>query len=114
MFFFLQKRGFLKPLVGEVVNGFTLGMADIAGFNFLSSTIPKVQDVDCITQFRPIALINMLFKLVMKVYALRLCSVAQHIVDLCQSFFIGRCFLSTRKLLGPKYRGLWQAKKNLK
>ncbi|KAK1694372.1 hypothetical protein QYE76_011069 [Lolium multiflorum] len=69
------------------------GRVDIARLNFgVISLIPKVPGADAIRQFRPIALINVIFKFVAKAYAIRLAPLAHRIIDRSQTVFIrGRC-----------------------
>ncbi|KAK1685344.1 hypothetical protein QYE76_046192 [Lolium multiflorum] len=56
------------------------------------SLIPKVHGTDTIKQFKPIALINVIFKFVAKAYATRLAPLAHRTIDRSQSAFIkGRC-----------------------
>jgi hypothetical protein len=78
-----------KPLVLQLLNGFALGLVDVYRLNFgILSLIPKVPGADDIKQFRPIALINVIFKLISKAYAIRLSLVAHHIISSSQSAFI--------------------------
>jgi hypothetical protein len=66
---------------------------DITRLNFgIISLIPKVTWADGIKQFRPIVLINVIFKFVAKAYAIRLAPVSRRIIDRSQTAFIkGRC-----------------------
>jgi hypothetical protein len=66
---------------------------DIARLNFgIISLIPKIKGADSIKQFRPIALINVIFKFVAKAFAIRLAPLAHRTIDRSQSAFIrGRC-----------------------
>jgi hypothetical protein len=50
--------------------------------------IPKVPGVEKVKKYRPIALINILFKLVAKAYAMRLSPVAHRIISQSQTSFI--------------------------
>jgi hypothetical protein len=69
--------------------GFALGTVDIARLNFgILSLIPKVPGADNIKQHRPIALINVIFKIVAKAYAMRLSPVAHRVISLSQTAFI--------------------------
>lgn len=62
-------------------NGFSRGMVDILRLNYgILSLIPKVQGADSIKQFRPIELINVLFKICVKVCALIMSPVAHHVI----------------------------------
>jgi hypothetical protein len=80
----LVKRGIL-----HILNDFVLGRIDIARLNFgILSLIPKVPGADQITQYRPIALINVIFKIVAKTYASRLDPVANRIISPNQTAFI--------------------------
>ena len=58
-----------------------------ANSNFLV-LILKVEDAISITQFRPIALENFLFKIIPKILAVRLSHVVQHIISPQQAAFI--------------------------
>jgi hypothetical protein len=81
-------------LVLSIVNGFALGTVDVAGLNYgILSLIPKVVGADSIKQYRPIALINVIFKIVAKVYASRLSPVAHMIVSQTQTTFIKGRFI---------------------
>jgi hypothetical protein len=79
----------LRNEVLQILNGFALGTVDIARVNFgILSLIPKVPGADNIKQFRPIALINVIFKLVSNAYAVRLSLVAHRIISTSQTVFI--------------------------
>jgi hypothetical protein len=78
----------LKDAVMEILNGFALGRVDIARLNFgILSMLPKVLGTDNIKQYRPIALINVIFKLVSKAYAYRLSPVAHRVISQSQTAF---------------------------
>jgi hypothetical protein len=84
----------LRNEVLAILNGFALGTVDIARLNFgILSLIPKVPGVDNIKQFWPIALINVIFKLVSKAYAFRLSPVAYRIISQMQTAFIKGRFI---------------------
>jgi hypothetical protein len=84
----------LRGLVLQIFNGFALGTVDVARLNFgILSLIPKVEGADSIKQYRPIALINVIFKMVAKAYASRLSPVAHMIVSPTQTTFIKGRFI---------------------
>jgi hypothetical protein len=84
----------LKHDVLDILNGFALGRVDIARLNFgILSLLPKVPGVDNIKQYRPIALINMIFKLVSKAFACRLSPVAHRNISQSQTAFIKGRFI---------------------
>lgn len=64
-------------------------MVDVSYLNFdVLTPIPKVPSVDCIKQFRPIALIKGICKIITKAYAIRLSLVAHRVIQLSQYAFI--------------------------
>jgi hypothetical protein len=84
----------LRRPVLQILNGFALGTVDIARLNFgILTLIPKVAGAVDIKQFRPIALINMIFKIVSKAYAIRLSPVAHRIISPAQTAFIKGRFI---------------------
>jgi mannosylglycoprotein endo-beta-mannosidase len=91
--FFKHLWGSLKGPILRLVNDFVLGRVDISRLNFgIISLIPKVKCADSIKKFRPIALINVIFKFVTKAYAIRLSPLAHRTIDRSQTAFIkGRC-----------------------
>jgi hypothetical protein len=91
--FFKRFWEILRAPILKILNDFALGRVDIARLNFgIISLIPKVKGADQIKQFRPIALINVIFKFVSKAYAIRLAPLAHRTIDRSQSAFIqGRC-----------------------
>ena len=79
----------LKDMILQILNGFALGTVDISRLNFgILSLIPKVAGAESIKQFRPIALINVIFKFVAKAYAMRLAPVAHRTIAMTQTAFI--------------------------
>jgi mannosylglycoprotein endo-beta-mannosidase len=87
--FFKKFWALSKPHILAILNGFALGRVDIARLNFgVLSLIPKVQGADDIRQFRPIALINVIFKFVAKAYAIRVSPIAHRVISRAQSAFI--------------------------
>jgi hypothetical protein len=68
-----------------------LGRVDIARLNFgILTLIPKVAGAEEIRQFRPIALINVIFKFVAKAIVLRLSPIAHRAISTMQAMFIKR------------------------
>jgi hypothetical protein len=66
----------------------------------LITLIPKVENADTITQFRPIALANFVFKIIPKILSLRIAAIASRIISPQQHGFVqGRnisdCILTT-------------------
>ena len=79
----------LKGPIFDVCNGFMRGTVDISCLNFgVLSLIPKVPGADHIRLFRPIALINVPFKICAKACSTRLTPVAHRIISRNQSAFI--------------------------
>lgn len=91
--FFKRFWGTLRGPILQILNDFALGRVDVARLNYgIITLIPKVKGPDNIRQYRPITLINVIFKFVAKAYAIRLAPVAHRIIDRSQSAFIkGRC-----------------------
>jgi hypothetical protein len=92
---FLKK---LWPLIRmgvlHIVNDFLLGRIDISRLNFgVLSLIPKVPGADNISQFRPIALINVIFKMVSKAVATKLDPIANRVISPNQTSFIKGRFI---------------------
>jgi hypothetical protein len=87
--FFKKFWGILKGPILQILNDFALGRVDIACLNYgIISLIPKVKGADLIKQYRPIALINVIFKFVAKAYAVMLALLANRTIDRSQTAFI--------------------------
>jgi hypothetical protein len=94
VFFFKKFWGLVRLGVLHILNDFILGRIDIARLNFgVLSLIPKVPGADKITQFRPIALINVVFKIVSKALASKLDPIANRIISPNQTAFIKGRFI---------------------
>jgi hypothetical protein len=92
--FFKKFWPLLKLGVLHILNDFILGRIDISHLNFgVLSLIPKVQGADSISQFWPIALINVIFKIVSKAMASRLDPIAHRIISPTQTAFIKGRFI---------------------
>ena len=87
--FFKKFWSLARPLILAITNGFALGRVDLSRLNFgVLTLIPKVPGAEDIRQFRPIALINVIFKFVAKAYAMRLSPIAHRTISRTQSAFI--------------------------
>jgi hypothetical protein len=87
--FFKRFWGILKGPILGMLNDFALGRVDVSRLNFgILTLIPKVKGADSIKQFRPIALINVIFKFIAKAYAIRLAPLANRTIDRSQTAFI--------------------------
>jgi hypothetical protein len=94
VWFFKKFWGLIKHGVLHILNDFILGRIDIARLNFgVLSLIPKVPGADQITQFRPIALINVVFKIVSKAFTVKLDPIAHRIISPNQTTFIKGRFI---------------------
>jgi hypothetical protein len=94
VFFFKKLWGLVKLGILHILNDFILGRIDIARFNFrVLSLIPKIPGADRITQFRQIALINVVFKIVSKALATKLDPIANRIISPNQIAFIKGRFI---------------------
>jgi hypothetical protein len=93
--FFKSFWNLVRPLILGILNDFTLGRVDISRLNFgVLSLLPKVPGADSIKLFRPIALINVIFKFISKAFAIRLAPIAHRTISMAQTAFIkGRCLL---------------------
>jgi hypothetical protein len=71
----------VKQGVLHILNDFVLGHIDVSRLNFgIMSMIPEVPGVDQISQYRPVAIINVIFKIISKAYASRLDPIANKII----------------------------------
>jgi hypothetical protein len=87
--FFKRFWAQVKHGILHILNDFVLGRIDIARLNFgILSLIPKVPGADHIAQYRPIALINVIFKIISKAYASKLDPAAHRIISPNQTTFI--------------------------
>jgi hypothetical protein len=97
-FFFYQKFWELvKPEILSMFNDFSKGELDIYRLNFAMLTlIPKEADADVMRKFRPISLLNCIFKLFTKVITNRLALIMDKIISHNQTAFIkGRYILES-------------------
>jgi hypothetical protein len=81
--FFKSFWNLVRPLVLGILNDFTLGRVDISRLNFgILLLLPKVPGADSIKLFRPIALINVVFKFISKAFAIRLALIAHQTISM--------------------------------
>jgi hypothetical protein len=81
--------GIMHGQILQLLNDFVLGRVDIAA---IITLIPKVKGADTVKQFRPIGLIKVIFKFVVKAFAIRLAPLVHRTIDHSQTTFIsGRC-----------------------
>jgi hypothetical protein len=87
--FFKKFWSLVKPYILDILNGFALGRVDIARLNLRVFTlIPKVHGAEDIRQFRPIVLINVIFKFVAKAYAIWLSPIVHRTIGRTQTTFV--------------------------
>jgi hypothetical protein len=93
LIFFKRFWSMVRPYVLAILNGYALGTVDVARLYFgILNLISKVQGADDIKLFRPIALINVIFKFIAKAYAIQLSPIAHRSISSAQLAFIkGRC-----------------------
>lgn len=73
----------------EMVNDFYENRLDLKRLNYgVISLIPKIKEANSIKNYRPICLINVSFKILTKLLAVRLGTVANKIINDCQTAFI--------------------------
>ncbi|KAK1648520.1 hypothetical protein QYE76_066325 [Lolium multiflorum] len=99
VFFFKKLRPLVKLGILHILNDFILGRIDIARLNREFSRLSLKSQRDKITQFRPIALINVVFKIVSKALATKLDPIANRIISPNQPAFIKGRVLGQRALV---------------
>jgi hypothetical protein len=87
--FFKKHWPLVKHGVLHIVNDFILRRIDISRLNYgVLLLIPKVPGADQISQFCPIALINVIFKIVSKCYVSKIDPITNRIINPNQTAFI--------------------------
>jgi hypothetical protein len=100
-----------------MLHDFHKGNLDIARLNYgVITLVPKGKDVDKIQKYRPICLLNVSFKIFMKVLVNRLIRVIKSVILLNQTAFIhGRYILEGVNVLYEvmknmhKHKKIWSA-----
>jgi hypothetical protein len=89
----------IKSLVFFILNSFALGSLGISRLDFgVLSLISKTPGADYIKQFWPLALINVIVKLVSKAYAMQLSPIEHETISQTQTTFIKGTFIHDRAL----------------
>ena len=111
--FFQKFWDLVSPNLFSLFQDFHRGSLDIKRFNYgIITLIPKGQGADRLTMFRPICLLNVVFKIFTKVLNNRTICLADKIVDDIQSAFIkGRFILDSVVLLHETIHYMHKRKK---
>lgn len=81
--FFKEFWGQVKHVVLEMLNSLHRGELDLARLNYgIITLLPKVKGATNIKQFRPICLLNVIYKIITKVLTVRLTRIADGVVML--------------------------------
>jgi mannosylglycoprotein endo-beta-mannosidase len=83
---FLDK---VKPLIKEMMDNLAEGRLDLSRINYgVIVLLPKILDANSIKQYRPICLINVVFKILTKLMTKRLSCIASKYIAINQTAFI--------------------------
>jgi hypothetical protein len=83
---FLDK---VKPLIKEMMDDLAVGRLDLSRINYgVIVLLPKILDANCIKQYSPICLINVIFKILTKLKTRRLSKIASKYIAINQTAFI--------------------------
>jgi hypothetical protein len=90
-----KNRNLIKIDIKNIFDKFQAGDLDISRFNYgVVTLIPKGKDADCIKKYRPICLLNVIFKIFTKVLVNRLVKIIWKVIRISQTaFFNGRYIL---------------------
>jgi len=93
--FFKNFWGHIRYDILEMLHQLHRGQLDIARLNYgILVLLPKIKGANQIKQFRPICLLNVIYKIITKVLTIRLNSVINKVVSVAQTAFIpGRYIL---------------------
>ena len=73
----------------EMINDFYLGNLDLTRLNYgVVTLVPKVVDANNEKQFRPICLLNVIYKIFTKTLMLRMEKILERILNKCQTTFL--------------------------
>jgi len=92
--------GLVKDNIFEMLQMLHQNKLDIARLNYgVLVLIPKIKGANKIKQFRPICLLNVIYKIITKVLTLRLNNVASKVISEAQTAFILRRFILDAALI---------------
>jgi hypothetical protein len=92
--FFKKCWGVLKFQIKAIMDDLWAGRGDLGRINYgILSLIPKVKGALNLKQFWPIAVLNVILRVVTKILAARLAPVAQVTINACQTGFIKGRFI---------------------
>ena len=90
----------MKDNIFEMLQMLHQNKLDIARLNYgVLVLIPKIKGANQIKQFRPICLLNVIYKIITKVLTLRLNNVASKVISEAQTAFILRRFILDAALI---------------
>ena len=87
--FFKEFWPMVRPLIKEMLDDLHLGSFDLRRLNYgVIILLPKLKLPNNIKQFRPICLLNVIYKIITKVLTIRLSKIAERIISKNQTTFI--------------------------
>ena len=87
--FFKEFWPMVRPLIKEMLDDLDLGSFDLRRLNYgVFILLPKLKLPNNIKQFRPICLLNVIYKIITKVLTIRLSKIAERIISKNQTTFI--------------------------
>ena len=86
--FFKEFWPMVRPLIKEMLDDLHLGSFDLRRLNYgVIILLPKLKLPNNIKQFRPICLLNVIYKIITKVLTIRLSKIAERIISKNQTAF---------------------------